>query len=64
MSKACERCNGCGRIADTEDGEPWTAWTSHRLMASAAVLLRIVRPVKCPDCNGTGELESARASNP
>lgn len=22
----CPRCDGCGRIADTEDGEPWSAW--------------------------------------
>jgi hypothetical protein len=22
----CDRCEGCGFIADSEDGEPWTAW--------------------------------------
>jgi hypothetical protein len=52
----CQRCDGCGRIADTERGEPWTAWTKAELTYSASVLLGIVKPLKCPDCGGTGKL--------
>jgi hypothetical protein len=51
----CETCDGCGRLADTEDREPWTVWTSMPLHSSIAVLLGIVRPIECPDCKGTGK---------
>lgn len=54
----CERCDGCGRIADSEDGEPWTAWTSLPLHSSAAVLAGLVKPIPCPKCGGSGQLVS------
>lgn len=50
----CGRCDGCGRIADTEEGEPWTSWLELPLQSSAAVLMGIVNPIPCPDCGGTG----------
>jgi hypothetical protein len=51
---ACARCAGCGQIANTESGEPWTAWTSLPLASAAAVVAGIVRPIQCPACKGTG----------
>jgi hypothetical protein len=52
----CERCAGCGKIADSEDGEPWTSWTSLPLNASLAVVMGIVKPIDCPKCGGKGTL--------
>jgi hypothetical protein len=49
----CDRCEGCGKI-DNGDGAPWTAWLSLPLQSSAAVLMGLVKPIPCPDCNGTG----------
>lgn len=58
QNEKCNRCDGCGKIANSEDGEPWTVWTSLPLHSSAAVLAGIVRPITCPDCNGTGKTVS------
>ena len=46
----CPRCGDCGQIADTPDGEPWTAWTSLPLASSAMVVMGHIRPLPCPDC--------------
>lgn len=51
----CARCDGCGRVADSEHEEPWTAWMSLPLRSSLAVLTGMVRPKPCPECGGTGE---------
>jgi hypothetical protein len=51
----CQRCDGCGKIANTEDGEPWTAWTSLPFSSAAAVVAGIVKPITCPDCGGSGQ---------
>ena len=58
---SCPRCDGCGKLADTEQKEPWTQWTSMPLHSSMAVLSGIVKPIPCPDCGGSGKL---RPSNP
>ena len=50
----CPRCDGCGQLADTENREPWTAWTSLPLKSAPAVLLGAVKPVPCDVCGGTG----------
>jgi hypothetical protein len=50
----CKRCDGCGRIANTEDGEPWTAWTELPLRSSLSLCVGLVRPITCPDCHGSG----------
>lgn len=55
MSEKCPSCDGCGKVADTESREPWTAWTSLPPGARVAVDLGVVRPVTCPDCAGSGE---------
>lgn len=52
--KKCQRCDGCGKIADSDDGEPWSVWTSMPLQSSIAVLAGIVRPLPCPKCSGSG----------
>lgn len=51
----CTTCEGCGKIANDDSGTPWSAWTSLPLHSSAAVLMGLVRPVPCPDCNGSGK---------
>jgi hypothetical protein len=50
----CEQCDGCGKIADSEDGEPWSAWLSLPLKSSFAVLNGLVKPIECPACKGSG----------
>ena len=37
-----------------EDGSPWRAWSSLPLESSHAVLMGLVAPGICPDCDGTG----------
>lgn len=50
----CQRCDGCGKIANTEEGEPWTAWAELPFPASVAVRMGLVKPVTCPACGGDG----------
>lgn len=50
----CNRCDGCGKIADSDDGEPWSVWLAMPLQSSAAVLMGLVKPIPCPACGGTG----------
>lgn len=47
---ACRRCDGRGLIADSDDGEPWTAWENLPPGADLAVKVGLVRPIPCPDC--------------
>jgi hypothetical protein len=49
----CERCNGCGLIADTDDGEPWTAWADLPPGSDLAVRMGLVKPISCLECGGT-----------
>jgi|GEM_PF-5683354 len=60
----CPKCNGCGKVADTEDQEPWTVWAALSLQSAAAVLAGIVRPRPCPLCGGTGKIDTAPAPQP
>ena len=57
----CTRCDGCGRIANSEDGEPWATWENLRPV-SQAVESGLVSPIECPDYGGSGEVphETAR----
>lgn len=52
--RLCTRCDGCGCIADSKDGEPWTAWENLPPGSDAAVRLGLVRPIPCPACGGKG----------
>lgn len=56
--RECERCEGCGLLADSEDREPWTVWLNLPLRSSLAVLAGLVRPVQCDRCGGTGVVTS------
>jgi hypothetical protein len=49
-AETCAKCGGCGLVADTEGQEPWTEWTALPLQSSAAVLMGLVRPIRCPSC--------------
>jgi hypothetical protein len=50
----CARCLGEGRIASSDDGEPWSTWESLPHGSDLAVRLGLVYPIDCPDCGGTG----------
>jgi len=54
MNEKCQSCDGCGQVADTDNREPWTSWTSLPLESSAAVLIGLVKPETCEDCGGSG----------
>lgn len=51
----CDRCDGCGQIADDKDGAPWTAWTSLPYQSAIAIRLGWVKPIPCPECEGSGK---------
>lgn len=55
MSYRCDKCDGCGKVSDNEDEDPWTRWMKLPLESAAAVVLGIVKPKPCPKCGGTGE---------
>lgn len=54
MPVTCKRCDGCGKVANSDDQEPWTYWLNLPLQSSAAVLMGLVKPIPCPVCNGSG----------
>ena len=53
--RVCSRCEGCGKIANDEDGSPWSYWDSLPVKNASAVILGIVQPLPCPACQGSGE---------
>lgn len=53
----CGRCNGCGQIADSKDGEPWNDWEDLPPGSNVAVLMGLVKPIPCPTCGGAGVRE-------
>jgi len=54
----CGRCDGCGRIASGEEGAPWTMWEALPPGVDIAVRMGIVKPIACPDCDGSGTSKS------
>jgi hypothetical protein len=60
-STNCEKCDGCGQVANSDDQEPWTAWLKLPLESSLAVLVGLVKPIECPTCKGTGQSTQATA---
>lgn len=52
----CPKCQGSGRVADSDDQEPWSAWENLPLKSAAAVLIGLVRPMPCPRCGGSGKV--------
>ena len=53
MTAPCPTCEGCGQIADTPTGEPWTAWANLPPGTDLAVRLGTVKPIPCPGCKAT-----------
>lgn len=51
----CPACEGCGYVANDDDGTPWRAWFELPFKSWAAVTMGLVKPVECPACGGTGE---------
>lgn len=56
-NRPCRRCDGCGRVANSEDAEPWTMWEALPPGSDLAVQMGVVRPVTCLDCNGSGTVD-------
>lgn len=62
IPRMCRRCEGCGQIADSADGEPWSFWLDLPLRSALAVTAGLVRPISCPDCGGAGQITVRRAA--
>lgn len=54
--RKCDRCQGCGKIANDDDGTPWSYWAELEPPANLAVTAGIVKPVTCDKCGGSGKL--------
>ena len=57
----CQRCYGCCQIANSDEGEPWFEWQCLPPGADLAVRMGFVKPIPCPDCNGTGKIPTPAA---
>ena len=51
----CQACDGCGKVANTDDKEPWTVWANLPVKSAAAVIMGLVKPIPCDECGGTGK---------
>lgn len=51
----CPKCNGEGKVANSIDQEPWSAWANLPPGSDLAVVVGLVKPIECPRCKGTGE---------
>ncbi len=51
----CPRCDGCGYVANDDDGTSWSAWLDLPLKSAGAVLMGLVKAIECPECGGTGD---------
>jgi len=52
----CPRCRGCGKLANTEQQEPWIYWLELPIESQLAIALG-VKPETCKKCKGTGTIE-------
>lgn len=59
MLEKCETCDGCGKLANTKDREPWSRWLELPVRSSLALQLGIVTPITCPDCKGAGKVQKS-----
>ncbi|KKM74948.1 hypothetical protein LCGC14_1395100, partial [marine sediment metagenome] len=55
-AEKCPRCEGCGKIASTKVGEPWTEWEQLPPESRAGVKTGLVSALPCPACGGTGKM--------
>lgn len=51
----CQKCQGCGKVANSDGQEPWTEWEQLPLGSDLAVKMGIVKPIACSACKGTGK---------
>lgn len=51
----CQKCEGCGLVANDDEQSPWTYWERLPLGSNVAVMMGLVRPIQCPECGGSGE---------
>lgn len=58
METKCDRCEGCGKIANTRDAEPWSAWEELPAQSAIAIRMGWVKPIPCPECGGSGLAET------
>ena len=56
---ACQRCLGWKRVDDGDDQVSWKYWEEMPAQSRVAVTMGLVKPITCPDCNGTGVEPSA-----
>lgn len=56
----CLRCDGCGQIADSDEGEPWSMWMALPVASAFAVLTGMVKPIQCPKCGGSGDTNDSQ----
>lgn len=49
----CGRCLGWKRV-DNGEHQSWKYWAELPEQSQVAVKLGFIKPVVCPDCNGTG----------
>lgn len=54
ITDPCPRCEGCGKLANSDDQEPWTFWENLPVKSAAAVIMGLVKPVPCYACQGSG----------
>ncbi len=53
----CKRCMGSGKVANTDEREPWPAWENLPPGSDIAVKMGLVYPITCNPCGGTGQVE-------
>jgi len=52
----CGKCEGCGQIANDDEGTPWKYWLEIPVKSAGAILMGLVKPITCPECKGKSKL--------
>ena len=52
----CPKCRGCGKVATSDQQEPWSDWLALPLGSALAVTMGFVKPMPCPQCGGAGKI--------
>jgi hypothetical protein len=59
----CTKCNGEGRVANSDDEEPWSVWENLPPGSDLAVQMGLVEPIPCPECGGS-QIEPEEPTDP
>ena len=54
VARECDDCEGCGKVANTEEREPWSEWANLPIRSALAVISGVVAPILCTQCMGEG----------